>query len=225
MVEGFSMSGTGKNMLLLLGGIYHDFEGFREFVVPYFQQQGYTVRVTYDFDALTEPTLSEVDVVLLNTCLGGPRKTGPWAADLNAAQTAALVTWVQAGGGLLGLHAASVIGEESQRLRRLLGGYFIEHPPEAEFTVVPLYREHPITQGVEAFVVQDELFINAYERDIEIHMVAQHRRVCHPLVWTRHEGAGRVAYIGLGHSEKVWALPAYRKLTAQALMWLNAPRN
>ncbi|MDX9955695.1 MAG: hypothetical protein RBT75_16460, partial [Anaerolineae bacterium] len=32
MVEGFSMSGTGKNMLLLLGGIYHDFEGFREFV-------------------------------------------------------------------------------------------------------------------------------------------------------------------------------------------------
>lgn len=218
------MSESGKNMLLLLGGIYHDFEGFREVMLPFFQQQGYSVRATYDFDALTEPTLSEVNVVVLNTCLGGPRKTGPWAADLNAAQTASLVTWVQGGGALLGLHAASVIGEESQRLRRLLGGYFIEHPPEAEFTVMPLYREHPITQGVEAFTIQDELFINAYESDIEIHMAAQHRRTCHPLVWTRREGTGRVAYIGLGHSAKAWTLPAYRQLVMQALMWLNTPR-
>jgi len=218
------MSESGKNMLLLLGGIYHDFEGFREVMLPFFQQQGYSVRATYDFDALTEPTLSEVNVVVLNTCLGGPRKTGPWAADLNAAQTASLVTWVQGGGALLGLHAASVTGEESQRLRRLLGGYFIEHPPEAEFTVMPLYREHPITQGVEAFAIQDELFINAYESDIEIHMAAQHRRTCHPLVWTRREGTGRVAYIGLGHSAKTWTLPAYRQLVMQALMWLNTPR-
>ena len=216
------MAEVGKNMLLLLGGIYHDFDGFRESMAPFFQQQGYNVHVTYDFDALVEPTLAEVEVIVLNTCLGGPRPQGPWAADLNTAQTASLVNWVQAGGGLLGLHAATVIGEGSQRLRRLLGGYFVEHPPEAEFTVMPLYREHPITQGLDAFVVQDELFINAYESDVEIHMAASHRGVCHPLVWTRHEEAGRVAYIALGHSEKVWLLPAYRKLMTQALMWLTA---
>ena len=197
------MAEVGKNMLLLLGGIYHDFEGFRESMAPFFQQQGYNVHVTYDFDALVEPTLAEVEVIVLNTCLGGPRPQGPWAADLNTAQTASLVNWVQAGGGLL-------------------GGYFVEHPPEAEFTVMPLYREHPITQGIDAFVVQDELFINAYESDVEIHMAASHRNVCHPLVWTRHEEAGRVAYIALGHSEKVWLLPAYRKLMTQALMWLTA---
>ncbi len=219
------MPAPTRNMLLLLGGIYHDFEGFREVMLPFIQQQNYTVRATYDFDVLTDPALAEVDIVLLNTCLGGPRKQGPWAADLSAAQTAALVTWVQAGGGLLGLHAAAVIGEGGQRLRKLLGGYFVEHPPEAEFTVLPMYREHPITQGLEAFAVQDELFINAYESDIEIHMTVQHRRVCHPLVWTRREGAGRVAYIALGHSEKVWTLPSYRKLLAQALLWLNAPRD
>lgn len=217
------MPAPAKNMLLLLGGIYHDFEGFREIMLPFFQKEGYTVRATYDFDALTEPTLSSVDVVLLNTCLGGPRKEGPWAADLNAAQTASLVAWVQAGGGLLGVHAATVIGEGGQRLRRLLGGHFVEHPPEAEFTVMPLYRAHPITQSLEAFVVQDELFIVHYESDVEIHMAAQHQRVCHPLVWTRREGAGRVAYVGLGHSEKVWALPGYRQLLAQTLAWLTTP--
>lgn len=215
------MSAPIQTMLLLLGGIYHDFEGYREIMTPVFQKNGYQVRATYDFDMLLEAELQQVDVVVLNTCLGGPRKNGPWAADLNAAQTAALVAWVQAGGGLLGLHAASVIGEGGQRLRRLLGGYFVEHPPEAEFTVMPMYRTHPITRGVEAFTVQDELFVNAYEADIAIHMVAQHRRVCHPLVWTRREGAGRVAYIGIGHSEKVWTLPAYQQLVTQALAWLS----
>lgn len=216
------MSAPAKTMLLLLGGIYHDFEGYREIMTPFFQREGYTVNATYDFDALLEPAMANADIVLLNTCLGGPRKEGPWAADLNAAQTAALVAWVQAGGGLLGLHAATVIGEGAQRLRRLLGGHFVEHPPEAEFTVTPMYRRHSITQGLDAFVVQDELFIAQYENDVEIHMTAQHRRVCHPLVWTRREGAGRVAYIGLGHSEKVWNLPAYRKLLGQSLAWLSA---
>lgn len=212
-----------KNMLLLLGGVYHDFEGFREVMSPFFREQGYAVQATYDFDVLTEPALANMDVVLLNTCLGGPQKQGPWAADLSAAQTAALVAWVQAGGGLLGVHAASVIGEAGQRLRKLLGGFFVEHPREAEFMVLPLYREHPISQGIGAFTVADELFINAYESDVEIHMVAEHRQVCHPLVWSRREGAGRVAYIGLGHSEKVWSHPAYRKLLVQAFTWLTSP--
>ncbi len=213
-----------KSILLILGGTWHDFDGFTATMQPVFEDAGYVVTATYDFDALTELGASDYDVTLLYTCAGEVRddpdaKTAPGFSE---AQASSLVEWVRRGGGLLAAHAATVAGQSSPALKALMGGVFVIHPPQFSFTVYPLYREHPITAGIEAFTVHDELYVQAYDDSVEIHAVALDRGVAYPMVWSRSEGRGRVAHVALGHGPEVWGLKPYQRLMLQALDWLTS---
>lgn len=215
----------GKNILIVLGGTWHDFDGFTAAMQPVFEQAGYTVKVTYDLDTLIRLDEIACDVVLLYTCLTAQREDGqPATLKHSDAQAAALVEWVRSGGGLLAAHAATVAGQFSPALKALIGGAFVTHPPAFAFTVYPLYREHPITAGVEAFTVHDELYVQAYDDGVEIHAIALDRGVAYPMVWSRSEGRGRVAHIALGHGPEVWNLPPYQRLMRQATDWLSEHR-
>jgi type 1 glutamine amidotransferase len=88
------------------------------------------------------------------------------------------------------------------------------------FTVYPMSRAHPIIEGIDAFAIEDELYIQRYEPGVRVHAVAVHENVAHPMVWTRREGAGKVAHVALGHSQKVWEALPYRRLMLQAMAWL-----
>jgi type 1 glutamine amidotransferase len=86
----------------------------------------------------------------------------------NAAQTAAIQTWLEGGGRWLGLHGTSggkaerVEGYRSRRTVKtehhaLLGSYFLTHPPICEFRVEVKDAAHPLTRGLgTSFVVEDE---------------------------------------------------------------------
>jgi type 1 glutamine amidotransferase len=160
-------------------------------------------------------------VALLYTCLGGRKQDGSLPASPFAdAQVQGLVSWVREGGGLLAAHAATVSCQSSPALRALMGGAFINHPPQSAFTVYPLSRAHPIMAGIEAFTVHDELYIQEYVASVDLHMVAVDRGVAYPMVWSKTEGKGRVAHIALGHGPEVWQLKPYQQLMLQAIRWL-----
>lgn len=205
-----------KKVRLLLGGAYHDFEGFAAAVRPLFEADGYAVETTYDLTALERLATEEIDLVLMYTCFSAD------AADKtpNVTQTEALFDWVQAGGGLLAVHGATVIPEDNGTLRGLVGGAFISHPPQFAFSVTPMAQTHPIIRDVAAFTVEDELYLHRYRKDVRVQMIAVDRGVAHPLVWTREEGRGRVAYVAPGHGPAVWEHPGYRQLLRQAAAWL-----
>jgi len=207
-------------ILLLLGGVHHDFEGFaaafREIVEP----SGYTITPTYDGDALLHLREENVEIVAIYTCRGGATKDGVVAEDLSAAQTGALVDWVQAGGRLLALHAATVLRPENQPMRALIGGRFLSHPPQFDFTVTPLAHKHPVTDGVRAFSVRDEFYIQEFDPGVTIHMTAEDRGLIYPMLWTKNEGRGRVVYIAPGHTASTWATENYRQLLRQSTHWL-----
>jgi type 1 glutamine amidotransferase len=86
----------------------------------------------------------------------------------NAAQTAAMRQWLEAGGHWLALHGTSggkAERVEGSRHRRsvktehhaLLGGRFLTHPPIAEFRVEVTDAGHPLTRGLgQSFTVADE---------------------------------------------------------------------
>lgn len=207
-------------ILLLLGGNWHDFDGFAAAFQSYFSEEGVQIEATYNADALLTLDEARIDLVTIYTCLGGSNQQGRVAEDLKPAQVDALRAWTGRGGKVLGIHSATVMGEAQTRLRQLLGGRFLSHPPQFDFTVMPLAREHPITTGIGAFAVRDEFYLHTYDAGIEIHMVANDRGVAHPMVWTKTEGAGRVAYLAPGHTSSVWALPAYRQLVRQSVAWL-----
>lgn len=212
-----------KRVLLILGGMFHDFEGFTAALRPVLEGAGYAVDATYDLDTLARLEGSPYHAVLDDTSLSKHREGLPATTPqtLTAEQTNGLVRWVRAGGALVGVHSATVSGIENPAFQALLGGRFLNHPPQFCFTVTPAFKEHPITAGVEAFTVKDEMYIQEYEDSIQIHMVTVDRGVAYPMVWSRTEGQGRVAHITMGHGPQVWSLPQYQRLILQALAWTS----
>lgn len=215
----------GKRILIILGGMWHDFDGFTGTVVPMLESAGHTVMTTFDLDRLAGLGQSGVDVVMSYTSLSRHREgkddTGP--ETLSEAQVGGLAAWVrEEGGGVVSVHAATVSGHPNPAMRQLLGAVFVSHPPQYSFMVYPMGREHAVTSGVGAFSVMDEFYVQDYDADIEVHMVAMDRSVVYPMVWSKHEGAGRVAGVAMGHSEAVWQLPQYQQLLRQAVGWVSA---
>ena len=217
------MTVQGKRILILLGGLWHDFDGFASAMQSFLGPHGFQVEATYNLGRLLHLDENRYDVVLSYTCLSphrdGHNDTNP--EGLTKVQIAGLSNWIHSGGALLALHAATVIGESDPALGELIGGVFVSHPPPFTFTVYPVFREHPITVGIEAFTVHDEFYMETHTPDVDVHMVAIDRGVAYPMVWSKAVGQGRVAHIAPGHSLEVWQLAPYQQLLLQAIEWLT----
>jgi type 1 glutamine amidotransferase len=215
-----------KSILILLGGMWHDFAGFANTMKPVYENAGYCVSVTYDLDILTRLDHEVYTLILSYTCFTRHREgyddTGP--EKMTEAQVAGLTHWVRNGGGLLAAHAATAIGDSSPELGDLFGGVFISHPEPFSFTVAPMYGVHPIAANIPAFTVHDEFYIQKYDPSVEIHMVANYQGMAYPMVWSRLEDLGRVAHIAPGHFPEVWLNPVYQRLMLQAAAWLTEPK-
>jgi uncharacterized protein len=215
------MSLDGKSILILLGGQWHDFEGFGLFARGLVESRGAKAEATYDLDALKSLGEGRYDLVLSYTCLTSDEGGGKGGPDrLTQEQFDALSGWIRSGGGFLAAHAATVIGKSDPALGDLIGGVFVSHPPQFAFTLYPVFEAHPITAGIEAFAVHDEFYVETHGSDASIHMVAFDRGVAYPMAWSRIEGKGRVAHVACGHSREVWELPPYQRLLLQSLDWL-----
>ena len=217
------MAIKGKRILILLGGLWHDFDDFASAMQSFLEPHGFQVEATYNLDSLSHLDENRYDVVLSYTCLSPHREayndTSP--EGLTNAQIAGLSNWIHNGGALLALHAATVIGESDPALGELIGGVFVSHPPPFTFTVYPVFGEHPITAGIEAFTVHDEFYLETHMPDVDVHMVAFDRGVAYPMAWSKTVGRGRVAHIAPGHSLEVWDLAPYQQLVLQAIEWLT----
>jgi uncharacterized protein len=212
---------AARKLLMVLGGAWHDFKGFNEFWTPLLESAGFPVESTFDLAALNQLDKGNYTHILLNTCLG-EKGDGPSAASkMSDNQAHNLHSWVQNGGGLLALHSATVTSQTSPEFQSLVGGAFITHPPRFAFTVYPMAIDHPIIEGIHAFTVSDELYIESYDPSVQVSMVAVDRGVSYPMVWSRPEGKGRVAHIAMGHDGEVWQLKQYQQLVFQALNWVK----
>lgn len=210
-----------KKVLILLGGSWHDFTGFTlsiKQLLPDWDVEG-----TYDLDRLFGLKEEQPDLVISDTCLSryndGREETGPFL--LSDAQITALTDWVREGGAFLAYHSATALGNSNPALGVLIGGVFVEHPPQFAFTVYPIYGEHPITDGIEAFTVHDEFYMERLVAPVNIHLLGFDRGTAYPLVWSKLEGEGRVAHVALGHSALTWDHPMYQKLMLNVIGWLR----
>ena len=210
-------------ILLLVGGGWHDFDGFAEAIKTIIPPQGFKIDFTYDPDCLLRLEEEQYQLVISYTCFVEPEGITPvtGANKLNSPQVEALTGWVRKGGAFLAAHAATVIGRSPSELRQLIGGSFISHPEPFVFTAYPLLEKHPITKGLKAFSVYDELYQEEHDPSVQLHMITVDRGVAYPLVWSKPEGKGRVAHIALGHDRKVWESPSYQQLMRQTIFWLT----
>jgi len=198
--------------LCLLGGTHHDFGAAEAFFAERLPQLGVRPSFARDPAALGRISHSDTDLVFNYSCMG--------EAKLDDIATANLVRFVELGGGVFAMHGATVSFAGNAAYAGLIGARFTEHPKTHNFTVMPMRSPHPVTAGVEAFTVRDELYIQECAPDIRIHMVAAYLNVAQPMVWTRTQGAGRVCYVALGHDLSVWQRPPVWQLVANGVHWV-----
>lgn len=189
------------------------------------------VTTTTDRDALADLPDSEYDVLV------------DYLSDstLTDAQQSGLLEFVRDGGGYVGVHCAADLtsmepsdpetvlesrDEPIPELRSFIGGHFLDHPEQSEFGVDVL-EDHPVTDGIEDFRVYDEPYQmdvdEGPDSDLTILARMDHPDLeSYPVVWTRTEGDGRVAYISIGHTDEVLRSDGFRGLLRNAIGWTTA---
>jgi type 1 glutamine amidotransferase len=136
---------------------------------------------------------------------------------------------VSAGNGFYALHNCSHISLSSKNYREVMGGAYVGHPPLRPFRVSASENNHPITQGIQAFSVNDEQHYVEFDKDRK-HIILEAENV-DGLVYENHGsksiggwaydfGQGRVVFTAVGHTiHAIWA-PEYVELQKRSVRWL-----
>jgi hypothetical protein len=144
-------------------------------------------------------------------------------------QGKAVKEFVSNGGGVLFYHNVTYISPHNDDFRDVLGAVTEEHPPLRPFKVKIVNRDHPITRGVNDFVVTDEQHYMAYQKDpkyLLMQSVNENGLTFKDLGpssaagWAYDYGKGRVCYLAPGHVITALWNPEYEKLQKNAVRWL-----
>jgi hypothetical protein len=235
--------------LALIGDRYHNPDYIRVSLDRVFRDVGIPVDYTILYDQLSRDLLKDYDLFL---CLRdgmiwpngylGPDAYTDYARGLENAypepqseswiteeQGAAVKDFVAAGGGFYSLHNNSHVSLSSKNYREVMGGAYIGHPALRPFQVRVTNREHPITQGIGNFMVNDEQHFVTYDKDPK-HLILEsenldgleyenHGRKS-VAGWAYEFGKGRVVFTAVGHSNHAMWVPAHFELQKRAVKWL-----
>ena len=167
---------------------------------------------------------------------------------LNEKQEHAFQSWLEAGGGWLGIHSAGDSSHLAWQWYRdkLIGANFTAHIMGPQFqtaTVVLENHEHPVLRGlpdiwqhedewyswehsprVEGFTILAVLDEDSYT-PVQKFMGKERdlRMGDHPVVWSNCIGSGRSVYAAMGHQAEAFEQVQFRHLIDNALTWLIEP--
>lgn len=176
-------------------------------------QNDFTVTATEDAGAFTAAGLAGYEaVVFLNT-------TGD---VLNTDQQSALQSYVDSGGGYVGVHAAADTEYDWPYYGQLVGAWFQSHPAIRQATIRTEDRTHPATAHLGAtWTRTDEWYNYRANPRPDVHVLQTldestynggSMGADHPITWCHGQGQGRSFYTGLGHTIESYADPAFRSL-------------
>ena len=155
-------------------------------------------------------------VILAQMNNGAAKDTRP---GLDEEWQVAFPSYVRQGKGLLVIHSGLAGYDQLPAMRRVMGGVFVQHPPQCAVTVAAR-AGHQLGAGCATFTAVDEHYIvelDDPQADVFLTTTSEHG--AQPGGWARAEGAGRVCVITPGHNLAVWLHPSYQALLQQTLGW------
>lgn len=211
--------------VLVLSGPNHRFNESAGVIHEFLDAQpDITATLTEDKEIFTAPGLNNFDCCVFGTGFTRSRRLDDGTMlrepDLTPEQEEGLFQFVENGKGLVGIHGTGWwIGG---RAVMLVGGHANWHPPGLTFTVHIDDSEHPVTQGLNDFEVDDEIYISAYEPALHVLASAEWHGRAHPMAWVKPYGNGRVFYTTLGHGPNTFERPAMQTLISNGVRWASA---
>lgn len=233
---------------LVASGKYHDIDFARLELLKLLAENA-QVRTTVSTDYADVAAISAANLLISYTCDVVP----------DEAQTAALRAFVAGGGRWLALHGTNALlrfaedgvcetPDEVPGFMDLLGTQFAGHPPIAPFKVEVTRADHPMTQGLRAFRVEDELYLTRPRAEIDVLLHTSFTGTCPefrdadwdepqvPVLYERRVGEGAILYLTLGHCRGhydlaplapfwphpqrcAWNYPVFYELLRRGIRW------
>ncbi len=242
-------SGKHPRALALIGDRYHNPDYIRVSLDRVFKDVGIPIDYTISYDQISGDLLKNYELFLClrdgmiwpNGYLGPDAYTDYEQGLENASpepnpeswiteeQGAAVKDFVTAGGGFYSLHNNSHVSLSSKNYRDVMGGAYVGHPPLRPFQVRVVRKDHPITQGIQDFMVNDEQHYVAYDKDNK-HVLLESVNLDglnyetygmkSVAGWAYDYGKGRVVFTAVGHTNHAMWVPAYFELQKRAVRWL-----
>ncbi len=143
------------------------------------------------------------------------------AEKLDPVEEKNLCSFVQQGGGFVGVHAASDCSEDNQEYINMLGAKFVDHDPGLPTGKVFFSdTNHPLARDMSDFTVTDEFYqLDVRDKKADVFLSFIRHGVQMPLALTKTYGKGHVFYIGLGHHELVYHNPSFQRLLMRGVVF------
>ncbi|WP_229691219.1 ThuA domain-containing protein, partial [Sphaerisporangium melleum] len=170
------------------------------------------VTATEDATAFTAANLAQYKAVIFLSTTGDV---------LNDSQQSAFQSYVDGGGGYVGVHAAADTEYGWPYYGGLAGAWFDSHPAIQQATVKNEDRAHPATAHLAAtWTRTDEWYNYRTNPRATVHVLQSLDETSygggtmgdHPITWCHPQASGRAFYTGLGHTTESYADPNFRSL-------------
>jgi hypothetical protein len=197
---------------------------------------GWQSEVTFDIEAglraLAEGEFDQLTVSALRWTMVQNEKYAPfrdqWALSLSGAGRTAIRNYVKAGKGLLGIHTAPLCFDDWPEWGELLGVSWTwgtsYHPPYGSAAVRMSAGVHPVTQGLPAFDIADEIYSDLVVQPWMTPLFeARHPDMVdwRPVGFAGEKDGARRIWCGLGHDAASLAIPAHERLIRRAAQWVS----
>ena len=172
-------------------------------------KNGFEVDTTTDANKFQEDSLKKYAALIFLSTTGN---------ILNGNQENTLERYMQAGGGFVGIHAATDAEYDWGWYGRMIGAYFLSHPAQQEANLVINDKKHPSTQGLpDTWRRKDEWYnFKNISKDIKVLVSIDEKSYeggkngdAHPMAWYHEFDGGRVFYTELGHTDESFVDPLY----------------
>ena len=215
ILDSCSSKRSSKPRILIFyktGGYYHEsiptgVKAIQELGV----KNGFDVDTTTNAGKFAEDSLKKYAALVFLSSTG---------EILTGNQEIALERYMQAGGGFVGIHAATDAEYDWNWYVQMIGASFKSHPEQQEATLVINDKNHPSTDSLPATWTRKDEWYNFknLSSDVKVLISIDEKSYKggengdkHPMAWYHNFDGGRVFYTELGHTNESYTEPMFLK--------------
>lgn len=178
------------------------------------RENGFAVDTTEDAGKFTEANLKRYNAVIFLSTTGDV---------LDDRQQADFERYIQAGGGYVGIHAATDTEYGWPWYNKLAGAYFASHPGNPNVQTGEAYvvnKDHPSMFGFpERWKIKDEFYdFKKFNNDVRVLVKIDEKTYKegkmgdnHPMSWYHDYDGGKAFYTNFGHPSETFVEPVFLK--------------
>ncbi|HRO46268.1 ThuA domain-containing protein [Agriterribacter sp.] len=188
-------------------------------------QYGFSVTVSENPADFTEYNLKKYSLIVFNN-------TNNDVFDTDE-QKVALMRYVQAGGGFVGIHSVTGTERNWPWFKRLVGGTFVKHAKHQKFKEIVIDPNHPSTSFLPRIWERDDECYYVKEVNPDLHVLVVHDLSSvedtdkptfygetFPSVWCHQFDGGRQWYTSLGHDIATYATAEFQQHIMGGIIWV-----